>query len=64
MKRKLLKSIGAAALTALALCACSNTGSSTKATGTAANGSQAQAEGGADSITVMILNGQFLQTNF
>ena len=54
MKRKLLKSIGAAALTALALCACSNTGSSTKSTGTAANGSQAQAEGGADSITVMI----------
>ena len=54
MKRKLLTSIGAAALTALALCACSNTGSSTKATGAAANGSQAQAEGGADSITVMI----------
>ena len=54
MKRKLLKSIGAAALTALALCACSNTSSSTKSTGAAANGSQAQAEGGADSITVMI----------
>ena len=54
MKRKLLKSIGAAALTALALCACSNTSSSNNTTGAAANGSQAQAEGGADSITVMI----------
>jgi len=54
MKRKLLKSIGAAALTALVLCACSNTSSSNNTTGAAANGSQAQAEGGADSITVMI----------
>ena len=58
MKRKLLTSIGVAALTALALCACSNTGSSTKASGAAANESSqesnTQAEGSADSITVMI----------
>jgi len=32
MKRKLLTSIGAAALTALALCACSNTGGSNEGT--------------------------------
>mgnify|MGYP000847955437 FL=1 len=58
MKRKLLTSIGAVALTALALCACSNTGSSTNSTGAAANGSSqesnTQAEGSSDSITVMI----------